>query len=133
MMSSVLYKYPSSERYYQESRPVRTSRMDKREIFKRDISTSTQLGAAGGEKKPRDLRKSFSLPELSMNLTYVMRWLGRVRKYSGLEGEWKVVDHNSRYYSQYSLTQISKHIKKRHSDPWILKQSFSYGENINKE
>ena len=105
--------------------------MDQREI----IASSQQLetGPPRGDQKPRDLRKSLSLPELSMNLTYIMRWLGRVRKYSGFEGEWKVGDHNSRYYSEYSLTEISKHIKKRHSDPWILKQSFSYGENMNKE
>ena len=92
-----------------------------------------ETGPGGGVRKPRDLRKSFSLPDLSMNLTYIMRWLGRVRKYSDLEGEWKLGEHNARYYSEYSLLEISKHIKKRHSDPWILTESFSHGENLKKE
>ena len=108
--------------------------MDSREIIRRNIAPlQFEAGAAGENKKPRDLKKSFSLPELSMNLTCIMRWLGRVRKYSDMEGEWNVGVHNTRYYSEFSLTEISKHIKKRHSDPWILKQSFSYGENLNKE
>ena len=128
MMSSVLYKYLSiqTQIYYQESGAVRNSRMENREKIK-------CCDIRGGVKKPRDLRKSFSLPDLSMNLTYIMRWLGRVRQYSDLEGEWKMGDHNKRYYTEYSLIEISKHIKKRHSDPWILKQSFSYGENSKKE
>ena len=105
-----------------------------REMIKRNTATSQHLEKGpGSEKKPRDLRKTFSLPELSMNLTCIMRWLGRVRKYSDMDGEWNMGIHNTRYYSEFSLTEISKHIKKRHSDPWILKQSFSYGENLNKE
>ena len=59
--------------------------MDSREIIRRNIAPlQFEAGAAGEDKKPRDLKKSFSLPELSMNLTYIIRWLGRVRKYSGL-------------------------------------------------
>ena len=105
-----------------------------RENIKRTTATSQQLEKGpGSEKKPGDLRKTFSLPELSMNLTCIMRWLGRVRKYSDMDGEWNLGVQNTRYYSEFSLTEISKHIKKRHSDPWILKQSFSYGENLNKE
>ena len=87
MMASTLYKYLSiqTQSYYKQRGTVRKRNMDSREIIRRNIAPlQFEAGAAGEDKKPRDLKKSFSLPELSMNLTYIIRWLGRVRKYSGL-------------------------------------------------
>ena len=85
----------------------------------------SQPGSRGEEKKARGIQKSLSLPDFSMNITYILRWLSRIKKHQPYEGEWGLRQINKNYYSEYSLYEISKNIKQRHSDPWILSQSFN--------
>ena len=42
------------------------------------------------ENKIGQLNKSLSLPDLSMNITYILKWLSKVRKQEYSEGEWKM-------------------------------------------
>ena len=83
-----------------------------------DIQESSKTDSTKIENKCRELKKSFSLPDLSMNITYIMKWLSKTRKSSNFGGEWKLRKINKSYYSDYSLNEITKNIKKRHSDPF---------------
>ena len=93
------------------------TKMDFQDHFKEESQTKLN--------KKVEFKKSMSLPDFSMNVTYILKWLSRLRRQETYEGELGLRKINKNYYSEYSLNEISKNIKKRHSDPWILKHSFN--------
>ena len=76
------------------------TKMDFQDHFKEESQTKLN--------KKVEFKKSMSLPDFSMNVTYILKWLSRLRRQETYEGELGLRKINKNYYSEYSLNEISK-------------------------
>ena len=70
------------------------------------------------------LRRSSSLPDLSLNLIYALRWVSKLKKRMYHDPFLKSRNENAMFYSTISLSKLQKIMRKRHSSPEVLNSCF---------